>query len=100
MAGGNAPVCDWPMFGHDAGRSFVTPDGCSSVSPLTAPTLAPKWYFHAPDAVSASPAIVDGKVYVGDWAGNFYRFDAESGAVDWTYPVDDASPIGFGRIVS
>lgn len=96
------------MFGHDAARTFATPDGCSSVSPLTAPTLAPKWYFNAPDAVSASPAIVENKVYVGDWAGNFYRFDAEdvTGSPEKTFDVEhndiapDTSPIGFGRIVS
>lgn len=92
--------CSWPMFGRDAGRSFATSDGCSTVSPTSVPTMAPKWYFHAPDAVSASPAIVDGHVYVGDWSGNFYSLNAASGAVDWTFTVDDTSPIGFGRIVS
>src|SRR3954454_17644792 len=88
------------MFGHDAGRSFAAPADCTAITNTNAPTLAPAWYFHAPDAVSASPAIVDGHVFVGDWAGNFYSFDAATGAVDWTFGVDDTSDIGFGRIVS
>jgi len=92
--------CDWPMFGHDAARSFATPDDCSTLSPTTAPTLAPKWFTRTADEVSASPAIVDGKVYIGDWAGNFYRLDAQTGAIDWRFVVDDTSAIGFGRIVS
>ena len=94
--------CDWPMFGHDAGRSFAAPADCTTITNTNAPTLAPAWYFHASDAVSASPAIVDGHVYVGDWSGNFYSFDAATGAPDWPKPfvVDDTSPIGFGRIVS
>ena len=101
-AGNDTVDCDWPMFGHDARRSFAAPKGCTDITSLNAPTLAPKWYFHAPDAVSASPAIVDGKVYVGDWAGNFYSFDAATGALAWPKPfvVDDTSHIGFGRIVS
>ena len=101
-AGGAGADCDWPMFGHDAGRSFAAPKECVDITPANVTTLAPKWYFHAPDAVSASPAIVDGKVYVGDWAGNFYRFDAATGALAWPKPfvVDDTSHVGFGRIVS
>jgi polyvinyl alcohol dehydrogenase (cytochrome) len=95
-----SPSCDWPMFGHDAARSFATPDGCSAVSPTTAPTLVPKWYFHAADAVSASPAIVDGHVFIGDWGGNFYSLSAATGAQEWVHTVDDTSSIGFGRIVS
>ena len=101
-AGDDTTSCDWPMFGHDAGRSFATAPGCTSISRLSAPTLTPGWDFHAPDAVSASPAVVGGHVYVGDWAGNFYSFDAATGALDWEKPfvVDDTSAIGFGRIVS
>jgi polyvinyl alcohol dehydrogenase (cytochrome) len=96
--------CEWPMFGHDAGRSFAQQDGCSSVTPTSAPTLYPKWYFPTADATSASPAIVDGHVYVGDWSGTFYSFatDPPPGPVtpEWTFKVDDTSSVGFGRIVS
>jgi polyvinyl alcohol dehydrogenase (cytochrome) len=96
--------CDWPMFGHDAGRSFAQRDDCSSVTTLSAPTLAPKWNFRTPDATSASPTIVDGHVFIGDWAGNFYSFAADPppGPVtpEWTFKVDDTSSVGFGRIVS
>ena len=99
-ADSSADACNWPMFGHDAGRSFATSDDCASLTNVSAATLAPKWFFHAADAVSASPAVVDGHVYVGDWSGNFSSFDAATGAVDWTYKVNDTSPIGFGRIVS
>ena len=92
------------MFGHDPGRSFAQRDGCSSVTPLSAPTLAPKWYFPTPDATSASPTIVDGHVFIGDWSGNFYSFatDPPPGPVtpEWTFKVDDTSSVGFGRIVS
>jgi polyvinyl alcohol dehydrogenase (cytochrome) len=99
-AGDNPVGCGWAMYGHDAGRSFALPPGCSSVTPASAPTLLPNWAHPTPDAVSASPTIVDGRLYIGDWAGNFYRFDAATGNVDWTFRVDDPSAVGFGRIVS
>jgi hypothetical protein len=100
----STPACNWTMFGHDPGRSFAQPDGCSSVTRLSAPTLHPKWYFPTPDAASASPAIVDGHLYIGDWGGNFYSFatDPPPGPVkpEWSFKVDDTSSVGFGRIVS
>lgn len=104
-AGGSlAPACSWPMYGHDAARSFATPAGCSSVSVVSAPALVPKWTYPTPDAVSASPTIVDGTVYVGDWTGSFYALPADppSGAVQpkWTFKVDDTNGVAFGRIVS
>ena len=74
------------------------------MTPSSAPTLAPKWYFPTPDATSASPAIVDGHVFIGDWSGTFYSFatDPPPGPVtpEWTFKVDDTSSVGFGRIVS
>jgi polyvinyl alcohol dehydrogenase (cytochrome) len=96
--------CSWPMFGRDPGRSFAERDGCSTITTTSAPTLVPKWYFPTPDATSASPAVVDGHVFIGDWAGNFYSFatDPPPGPVtpEWTFKVDDTSSVGFGRIVS
>lgn len=92
------------MFGHDAARSFAQPDGCSTVTPLSAPTLHPKWYYPTADATSASPAIVDGHLFIGDWSGTFYSFatDPPPGPVtpEWTFTVTDTSSVGFGRIVS
>ncbi len=98
---GNGPTdCSWPMFGQNERRLFATPAGCTSVALTTAPTLRPKWYVPMPDEVSASPAVVDGHVFVGDWAGNFYSLSAATGAIEWKYTIDDTSSVGFGRIVS
>lgn len=100
----SAQTCDWRMYGHDIGHSFAQREGCSELSSLTATTIHPKWVFHTPDAVSASPTIVGDRLYVGDWAGNFYSFatDPPAGPVQpkWTFHVDDGNNVGFGRIVS
>ena len=100
----SASSCDWRMYGHDVGHSFAQQPGCSSVTPTTVSTLAPKWYFPTPDAVTASPTIVGDTVYIGDWTGTFYALatDPPPGPVTpkWTFTVDDGNSVGFGRIVS
>jgi len=44
-----------------------------------------KWKFHTGGRVIASPAVVDGVVYVGSTDGNFYAIDAGSGTVKWKF---------------
>ena len=104
-AAGPAPDrCDWPMYGHDSGHSFAAPGDCTTLTPQTAPTLTPDWVFRTPDSVTASPTVVDGTAYVGDWGGTFYALPLEGrlGAVEprWTFEVGDTNGVAFGRIVS
>lgn len=44
-----------------------------------------KWHFETEDVVSATPAVVDGVAYVGDWFGYFHALDLETGEPLWTY---------------
>jgi eukaryotic-like serine/threonine-protein kinase len=44
-----------------------------------------QWKFHTGGRVIASPAVLDGVVYVGSTDGNFYAIDAASGAVKWKF---------------
>ena len=96
--------CDWPTYGRDVGHSFSPVAGCTPLSPLNASTLAPAWVFPTPDSVTASPTVVDGTVYVGDWGGTFYALPADAGPGPvqprWTFAIDDTSAVAFGRIVS
>jgi outer membrane protein assembly factor BamB len=77
---------DWPMYGHDLHHSFANPG--SMINRSNAKSLVHAWTFVPGDAVSASPSVVNGKVYVGSWDGFFYALDAGSGAVRWKFPVD------------
>jgi len=97
--------CAWPMYGHDPGHSFATPEDCSALTKTNAPALQVKWVFPTPDSISASPAVVDGVVYVGSWDGTFYALPADPPAGQaieplWTFTVTDTNDVGFGRIVS
>ena len=84
---GACTATDWPMFGHDAGRSFSSSDTC--ITPVTAATLRPKWFVNTSSPVSAQPTVVDGVVYAGDFAGKFHALDAADGSEKW--PAFDAT---------
>jgi outer membrane protein assembly factor BamB len=104
-----AEVCAdpaWPMYGHDLDHSFNQDPGCASIATDNVQKLVPKWVFHAalnksePDSVTASPTVVDGRLFVGSWNGTFYALDAETGKQLWTFQVPDDHDVAFGRIVS
>lgn len=96
------PDCDWPMYGHDLGHSFSN-DGCSTLSALTAPSITPRWGMPTTDSLTASPTVVDGVAYAGDWTGAFHAIpiDQEGPATPaWTFQITDTNAVAFGRIVS
>ncbi len=78
----------WPMFRHDLSHT--------GYSTSTAPdTNNVAWsYLIADNIVTTSPAVADGKVYVGTdetfSGGNVYCLDACTGDFIWRYPTDDA----------
>ena len=53
--------------------------------------------------MDSSPAVADGKVYLGSWDDKFYCLDAVTGSLIWSYTIgghiDDSSPAVFeGRV--
>jgi parallel beta-helix repeat protein len=68
----------WPMFHHDLKHTGYT----ESPAPNTNNTL---WNYTTGNYVVSSPAVVNGKVYVGSWDGNVYCLDALAGACIWNY---------------
>ena len=76
----------WPMYGRNLSHTFSNPQ--SKITPSNVSSLIPAWTFLTGDAVTASPAIVDGVVYVGSWDGFFYAIDAASGQLKWKIQLD------------
>jgi glucose dehydrogenase len=76
----------WPMYGRDLGHTFSNPH--SRINPSNLSKLKLAWTFTTGDAVSASPTVVDGVIYVGSWDGNFYAIRARTGNLLWRFPVD------------
>lgn len=71
----------WPGFGHDWRNTRTNPVE-TKIGPENVHKLERKWQ-HVGPSVTSTPAVYDGKVYFGDWAGDFYALDAEEGSVVW-----------------
>ena len=94
-----AGECDWPMFGHNIARTFSYP--CSTdIAPDTVKDLQLAWFFNTADVVTATPAVIDGNAYVGDWSGRFYAIDTATGQARWTFQAATEPNVYAGNIVS
>ena len=65
---------DWPTYGHDAQHTF---HGRTTLTAATVKRLKVAWFFPTGDAVTATPTVVDGTVYVGSWDGYFYALNSK-----------------------
>src|ERR1700692_1295314 len=81
----------WPMYGRNLHHAFS--NAGSHINPENVATLRQKWSYATGDAVSASPTVVDGGVYIGSWDGFFYAIDASTGALRWKFQVDRQNSI-------
>jgi len=72
---------DWPMLGHDPGRSGATP---TEVRPL----FERKWYRAFPDEglmAGVQPVVAGDTVYVGTLRGTVHAINANTGEDRWTF---------------
>src|SRR5262245_28886786 len=83
---------DWPMIGHDPANTRNQPFE-RRIRPGNAHRLMLKWVATTTGDVSATPAVVDGAVYFGDFGGTLWKLDARTGAVIWQHLVSDYSGI-------
>jgi polyvinyl alcohol dehydrogenase (cytochrome) len=77
---------DWMMIGHDSTNTRNQPFE-HKIKPKNVDRLAPKWVATTTGDVSATPAVVDGAVYFGDFGGTVWKLDAETGATIWSHSV-------------
>lgn len=92
---GPAPAADWPMFRNGPDRTGYTAE-------QAAPPLAKIWEFQASAGIVSSPAVYDGRVYLGSRNNRFYALDAATGAKLWerlTVGWVDSSPAVSGGTV-
>jgi len=86
--GGQPPVplvVDWwPMISHDLGHS-----GFSTSSAPNTPTVLWTAWEQVETYPSSTPAVVDGKMYVGSGDGMFYCLDADTGTELWNHTLPD-----------
>ncbi|DAC72533.1 MAG TPA: hypothetical protein DSN98_04650 [Thermoplasmata archaeon] len=72
----------WSTFGHDGAHSgfstTTTPDDDQLL-----------WSYQTNYAVSSSPTVSHGRVYVGSWDWNLYCFDMDSGDPLWNFSTEN-----------
>ena len=68
----------WTMFGHDPQNTRYS----TSTAPIRNTIL---WDSPTSDEIRSSPAVVDGKLYVGSNDHKIYCFDGETGTEVWNY---------------
>ena len=69
---------EWPMFRHDLLHTAYS----SSKAPNANASL---WSFTTGSIVRSSPAVIDGRVYIGSDDNNVYCLEASSSALIWSY---------------
>ena len=94
--GQDAGGSDWPMFNHDE-RGTRHVRGETRLSPWSVGRLRKLWEVPTPGAVTGTPAVVDDGLYIGDWAGNFYKLRARDGSIAWT--TKTIAPISASAMV-
>jgi outer membrane protein assembly factor BamB len=97
QASENIPMnTSWPMFHYDTHRIGVT----KGTAPETNHLL---WSSPAGDWLESSPAVADGKVFIGSEDKKVYCFDASTGEQLWTYPTSQlivCSPaVADGKVI-
>jgi len=105
---------DWPMYGHDIQRTAFNANE-TKINRSSVGLLRLKWAFHADDAITASPVVINFEhfgpngtepprkvVYVGSADENFYAIDASDGSQAWPQPfkADPAPSIAYNMFVS
>lgn len=77
-----SPAPEWPSGGQNVGDDRYQPDE-TTINVKNASMLRPRWTLTMAGDVSATPAVVNGVVYVPDWGGYISAIRATTGHVIW-----------------
>jgi polyvinyl alcohol dehydrogenase (cytochrome) len=84
------PDCSTPIGWQSFGQNVCNTRSTSLagvLAPQTASKLSVKWTYSAAGDISATPAVVDGDVYVPDWGGMMSRINGLTGHPVWSISV-------------
>jgi len=91
----------WPSHGYDAGNHRATPFE-TALTPDNAANLTVKWHFDISatamggiSAVSSTPTVGFGLVYVTSWNGKVYALKETNADIVWTFQARPLFPIGL-----
>ena len=91
----NVLAQDWPNFRKDSLHT-------ARVDELFQPPLSVKWKFKAQGKIVSSPAVIDGRVYIGSRDNNLYALDKDTGTLLWKFKtggwVDSSPALNKGKV--
>lgn len=83
---------DWPTAGQNIyDTHFQAAE--HTISSANVSRLTPRWSLTTAGAVSATPTVDDGVVYVPDYGGKLWALAAGSGRVLWSHDISDYSGV-------
>jgi len=85
----NLPA-NYTMFGFDAQHTRFNPQE-HTINPSNVSQLKPYWTFSTNGRIAASPAVVDGVVYVASLDGYLYAIDANTSSQRWSIAIQTGS---------
>jgi len=86
----------WNQLGYSPGHSGFEPNDPklhNVIFPGNGYWLKVAWRFTAPAPLDSSPAVVDGRAYVGDTVGNLYAIDLLNGGLLWNSTISSGAAI-------
>jgi len=84
---------EWRMIGYDSSNNRAQPFE-RKIGVENAGHLELKWKASTAGDVSATPAVVDGGVYFGDFGGMEWKLSAATGEMVWSHKISDYTGIG------
>lgn len=85
-------LADWPQFRGEPAQKGVA----DSVLP---PQPVPIWTFRVPEGAETTPALADGKVFVGGLGGTFHALDLATGRSLWAHELPETPEIKSSALV-
>jgi polyvinyl alcohol dehydrogenase (cytochrome) len=79
---------DWPLDGRDLAGTRAA--AATVISTANVADLGQTWSVDVGGAVTGTPVVADGTVYIGTYAGTLIALDLATGATTWTYETGAA----------
>lgn len=77
---------DWPMSGHDATNTGVSPDAPGPDAP------GERWRFALDRGLASSPAVAGRTAFVGTLGRRLHAIDVGDGDDRWTFETGEGAP--------
>lgn len=96
LLAGSTPGLAQDTFHGNVARTGVY----ASPGPLRKPQV--QWTFKAAGAIVTSPAIADGRIYIGSMSGHLYAIDQQTGKETWNFkssmPIASSPAVAAGTV--